>query len=474
MILDSISVMGDPRSSSSSGIGRRRGQSTNKKSNLISIIVIGLSFTFTLLLILFVHYASSSDNTKSGDGIEVNKNNPYQQQINERTKAEEETTKHFGKWAGIISGELHLVDINARSIKQGNKVYSDSKYQGVTGRFCKLDWDKYKKDPPSYPMFRMLVSESECDKEKNIISLDLVSVVHKAREYDKSIEHIQTHNDNDVHVMPPSGFVFHESRVGSTLVANSLTAMNPSGHRVYSESHPINNALKACKETGCDIDTNADLLRDVVYLMGRTRVPTEKHMFFKVSSAGSKNIDVMRKAFPRVPWIFVFRDPVQTMMSHLDPEKLKTVRGGTPKAVCLRGKQQPPSDLVSLVSDMGSSVKSLTYEEYCAAHLATLCTSALKQMKESDGKGVAVEYDNLIDKLISKIIPDHFNIPIDDDAKERIQIVGGTYSKSKGGDNKVWVEDSKKKDDHSTPQIRSASDKFLSSSYTELKKYTIV
>ena len=95
-------------------------------------------------------------------------------------------------------------------------------------------------------------------------------------------------------------------------------------------------------------------------------------------------------------------------------------------------------------------------------------------MKESDSKGAAVEYDNLIDKLISKIIPDHFNIPIDDNATQKIETIGGTYSKSKGGDGKKWIEDSKTKDDRSTPQIRSASDKFLSSSYTELKKYTIV
>ena len=32
-------------------------------------------------------------------------------------------------------------------------------------------------------------------------------------------------------------------------------------------------------------------------------------MFFKVSSIGSKNIDVMQRAFPTVPWIFVYRDP---------------------------------------------------------------------------------------------------------------------------------------------------------------------
>ena len=95
-------------------------------------------------------------------------------------------------------------------------------------------------------------------------------------------------------------------------------------------------------------------------------------MFFKVSSVGAKRIDVMRKAFPSVPWIFVYRDPVQTIMSHLDPAKIamkKNVRGGFPPAVCLRAQKHPPEDLVQLVSDYGEDVDELSPEEFCAAHL---------------------------------------------------------------------------------------------------------
>jgi hypothetical protein len=199
------------------------------------------------------------------------------------------------------------------------------------------------------------------------MTLDLATVVRKTRLYDKSNE--------DVHSMSPAGFVFHESRVGSTLVANALAAMDPESHRVYSESDPINSALNACQDStssSCGMDVHAELLRDVVYLMGRTSSRKEKYMFFKVSSIGSKRIDVMQAAFPLVPWIFVYRDPVQTMMSHMDPEKLKQIRGGMPKAVCLRGKRRPPHDLLSLVSQNGADIHALTDEEFCAAHLVCL------------------------------------------------------------------------------------------------------
>lgn len=114
--------------------------------------------------------------------------------------------------------------------------------------------------------FSPKVSASGCDNKKNLVTMDLVAAVQKAWEYDKirEMRKIKQFAD-DVHVMPPSGFVFHESRVGSTLVANALTAMNPEGHRVYSESHPINNALKACQGvlSTCDMDANVDLFQDV-------------------------------------------------------------------------------------------------------------------------------------------------------------------------------------------------------------------
>ena len=94
-------------------------------------------------------------------------------------------------------------------------------------------------------------------------------------------------------------------------------------------------------------------------------------MFFKVSSIGSKRIEVMRKAFPSVPWIFVYRDPVQTMMSHLDPAK-QNMRGGPPQAPCLRAMRHPPDDLVKLVNSHDEDVGGLSYEQFCAAHLVSI------------------------------------------------------------------------------------------------------
>lgn len=479
MILDQISSIGAPHSQPSLGIGRRRGKgAANKKRNLHRIIAIGVSFTITSLIIILYHILSVSSTTTTptspaGDAVLL----AVEKEEGDALR-EEETVKQFGKWAGILRADMHLIGIETLGIHK--HAIQPLGYQGVKGHFCKLNWNKYKQDPPSYPMFRMLISESGCDKKRNILTLDLTDVVDKAREYDKSIAKRQTPNADDVHVMPPSGFVFHESRVGSTLVANSLTALSPDAHRVFSESDPINEALKACQGvlSTCDVDVNAALLRDVVYLMGRTNNAAEKRMFFKVSSIGSKHIDLMQYTFPEVPWIFVYRDPVQTMMSHLDPKKIKEMEKkgirGT-KAVCLRSRKNPPKDLVSLAEELSDNrnVNGLNDEEFCALHLASLCISALKQMQDENSKGIAVEYDNLVDKLIKKIIPVHFGVSIDNEASQRILDVSKIYSKSKGA-AKDWKEDSEAKEIGSTSKIRHASELFLQGSYEELQKHTIV
>ena len=94
-------------------------------------------------------------------------------------------------------------------------------------------------------------------------------------------------------------------------------------------------------------------------------------------------------------------------------------------------------------------------------------------MNMPNSKGVAVEYEGIVDKLIESIFPTYFSLHMDETVRQRILAVSQIYSKSKPGKNKDWVEDSEKKDIRSTPEIRAASEKFLAKSYLELKKHGI-
>ena len=204
-------------------------------------------------------------------------------------------------------------------------------------------------------MFRFLVQQSAgCNKP---LQVDLNEAVQKAKEYD--ISHGTQHH------MTPKGFVFHESRCGSTLVANSLAAMDPSKNRVYSESHPPLQALQSCgdDQTLCNGNQAVQLFRDVVYLMGRTNDPMEENLFFKIQSLGSKSIAIATEAFPTVPWIYVYRDPVQVMMSH--------IKDGVRHANCVRQLARSNSMVKNILNSKGLTFSSLTPEQKCALHLVS-------------------------------------------------------------------------------------------------------
>merc|ERR1719410_435296 len=93
---------------------------------------------------------------------------------------------------------------------------------------------------------------------------------------------------------------------------------------------------------------------------------------------------MFRAAFPSTPWIFLYRDPVEVLMSQLEMPDIS-------KAKCVRSKRSSPA-VKRAVGNTVYAFDDLTDEEFCAVHLATLCDSALYNLDEADGLGMAVGY----------------------------------------------------------------------------------
>jgi hypothetical protein len=366
----------------------------------------------------------------------------------------------------IINGDVHLINISKVASPATDANSGSNKTYSLVGIFCHLDWDLHKNSPSTVPMNKDLINQSKLCKSSTI-RVDLHEAVTKAREFDR-LKQKNTNTSSSlspmVRTMEPKGFVFHESRCGSTLVANSLAAFDPEKTRVYSESSPPINAAKLYNPA--EEEESLQLVRDVIYLMGRTNDEKEEHLFFKIQSIGVKSIHIFRKAFPQTPWLFVYRDPVQVMRSHLKSQ-------GTSQAVCLRSKRSPQQDLIKLVHRIGGidkNLSTLSTEEFCAAHLATLCEAAITQIKDSDGLGKAVNYSNLMTSLVEELIPKHFlNISsLSDGAKTNIAKVSEYYSKGRRG-GKEWKEDSQQKEITAWEELKNASAKYLQPSYLELE-----
>lgn len=341
------------------------------------------------------------------------------------------------------------------------------------------------------PMFRDLVTKSpmcaeDFDDDGNELEEDEedmprgrieVNLKHLADMAQEAEDHQLYPNAKNLAL---TGVVFHESRCGSTLVANSLIGMNPAKHRVYSESAPPIVALGICGDNYeiCTLDQAAQILRDVLYFMNRSSDSQEERVFYKIQSAGTRGLDVFRKAFPHTPWLFVYRDPVQVMMSHFAK--------GTRSANCLRAMHHPPRILVELARRRGYTVgaartkakdddegqvpasKGLSPSGFCAAHLATLTETAVHHIQQSDGIGRAINYVNLPHILYEKVLPS-WGVHVSDKEIQNIHAVSSKYSKGRG-EQREFHEDSEEKEKKAGPEIKEASKIFLQESYEKLEK----
>jgi hypothetical protein len=271
------------------------------------------------------------------------------------------------------------------------------------------------------------------------------------------------------------GFVFHESRCGSTLVANLLASSYPDHHRVYSESPPPIMALQVCGENYeyCTIDIAASIFRSVIYLMSRQQsIESEKTVFFKIQSIGSRSIRTFLNAFPSTPWIFVYRDSIHVMMSHL--------KYGHRHANCIWAHRRPPSSVINIVFKYNNStsksaatttVRNLVPEHYCAAHLASITESIITNYNPRTG--IVINYANLIQQLHVSIFPNHFHIDLSSNsaAVERMNETASKYSKGRGMANtNSFTADNQQKEDMANDVVKQAVALYLQPSYIQLEQ----
>jgi hypothetical protein len=383
-------------------------------------------------------------------------------------------------WQDILHARVHLVDLTVH-VDEVNMMPSAEddevqQYMGVYAEFCRVDWGLHKKDPSAVPMFRDLVAKSPgCAKDR--IKVDLAVVIDRVREFDEANLHAE--NSRAPTVLDLAAVVFHESRCGSTLVANLFASMNPSEHRVYSESGPPLAALyRVCGEAyeRCSFQTAAAVFKDVIYLMQRSDDPQETRVFFKIQSAGTRNLPVFLDAFPTTPWLFVYREPVQVMMSHL-PVGMKNIR----QSNCVRAQARGP--VPKTVQDIlhrhfHSSAKSVSPIEYCAAHLASITETAVEalQNNEDSKMGVPVNYRDLPTALWEVVLPNVLHIPTGQAEIHRMQVTAGVYSKGREhtGKRGSFEEDSETKEAAASPEIRTAAQAILNESYQSLENASAV
>jgi len=119
---------------------------------------------------------------------------------------------------------------------------------------------------------------------------------------------------------PPAGFIFHMSKCGSTLMARILD-QSPH-HIVLKEPTPLHERFWRYLSDDWNApieasEANLRMIRNMVQLMGRTRLPEQRSYFVRFRSWMIAFVALIQRAFPDTPCLFMYRDPVEVMASIL-------------------------------------------------------------------------------------------------------------------------------------------------------------
>lgn len=118
--------------------------------------------------------------------------------------------------------------------------------------------------------------------------------------------------------IPPAGLIFHVSRCGSTLLGKAL-ARHPE-QLVINQGGPLQRGFWAwltddwCQPMRQDEEA-IRAFRNLVFAMTRRRDPAHVRSFIKFISWNILCEDFIREAFPDLPALFLYRDPVEVIAS---------------------------------------------------------------------------------------------------------------------------------------------------------------
>ena len=126
----------------------------------------------------------------------------------------------------------------------------------------------------------------------------------------------------------PSGFIFHMTRCGSTLAAQILAA-SPR-NIVVSEAAPLQAALQADRHGPAGGEACAAWFAGLVNAYGQPRHAGQARLFVKFSAADLFSLDRILRAFPDVPWLFLYRDPAEILASLARQPGDAVIRGAIP------------------------------------------------------------------------------------------------------------------------------------------------
>jgi hypothetical protein len=251
----------------------------------------------------------------------------------------------------------------------------------------------------------------------------------------------------------PDGFIFHSSRCGSTLLANACKVLEDS--IVISEA-PVLDKLATRFFTDAPDHSPKELLymlflRAAVNLLGRPRKGSERRYFVKFACTTTLQLERIRRVWPAVPIVFLYRDPLEIIVSNLK---------ATPEWM------QPgpnPATAAAIVGVDQVELYKISAEEFCARAVGRFFGAAVSinspQIRVLNYSRARTEW--LVDAL------NHFGVVPNTSEADAIEQVSRLYSKDLAG-RQAFISDSAAKRASATEEIIEMADRWARASYERL------
>jgi hypothetical protein len=247
--------------------------------------------------------------------------------------------------------------------------------------------------------------------------------------------------------LQPSGFIFHLSRSGSTLVSRMLAALPD--HMALSEPGVLDRWLRECgRVPGASLEQRALWVRWLVSALGQRRTGLERRLYIKFDPRSIVELPILRLAFPDVPWIFVYRNPVEVMVSNQR----------APSALLTRGFLGP-----EFLDFDASLIAGMDDEEYTARVLGIVAATAARLIESEDG--LPVEYRELPDAMWGGL---QKHLGLDFTTGELAQMKRVVDFDAKRPDQR-FASDSESKKREASERVRELAERWIGPHYAKLE-----
>lgn len=207
----------------------------------------------------------------------------------------------------------------------------------------------------------------------------------------------------------PTGFIFHMSRCGSTLIAQMLAALQEV--LVFSEPALLETLLR---KGFLPVETAAEqkqwLLENLIQAFLNYQTGWQSALI-KFSARATLDYPLINQLYPATPGVFVYREPVEVLVALIGPQTEKL----------------PPNlDKAGLLNNDSQTIRRMRPAEFWARVVAKQCAAAVEMCAAS--QPLLINYSQL-PEIVWTDLANFFGIPLSSEDIERMRAVSTRNAK---------------------------------------------